>query len=125
MITSRVMLRSIIILWLVLLRGVQRIVQSFVTHTRHLFCLFSILAGNVQKLPGLILTYLKFATRHHIKIVSKNKWIFHLIFGLKYLMWRKQLSYDHCIVLHKIIRRQYKCKMDCNTEELGDRMVSV
>lgn len=50
------------------LRGIQHIVQSFVTHTRHLLSLFSMLACNLQKLPGLILTNL--SSRQDIALTS-------------------------------------------------------
>lgn len=73
--------------------GIQHIIQSSVIHTRHLLCLFSMLAYNLQNYPGLILTNLKFATGHRINIVLKDRWIFNVIIGLKNLMWRKQFCY--------------------------------
>lgn len=53
--------------------GIQHIIQSSVTHTRHLLCLFSMLACNLQNYTGLILTNLKFATGHPINIVLKDR----------------------------------------------------
>lgn len=73
--------------------GIQHIIQSSVIHTRQLFCLFSMLACNLQNYPGLILTNLKFATGHRINIVLKDRWIFNVIIGLKNLIWRKQFCY--------------------------------